>query len=124
MKSSNKISILYSSNKFRNVLLIFGVCVSIVLISSFRNSNQTNPELVAQFAQLSIEAGLDSFSDEENQDALSDPKSVKYHNFLASYFLQESSVERTSKRSGEDRELLSSLKGFHNIIISKTLSYF
>jgi hypothetical protein len=98
--------------------------VSLIIISSFRNSNQTSSDVVSQFAQFSIEDGMASFSEVENQEISSDHKSVKYHNFLASYFLQESSVERTTKRNGEEKELLSGLKGFHNVIISKTLSYF
>jgi hypothetical protein len=108
-------------------LIIVGVCVSLFLVSSFRNSNQTNSDLVSQFTSFNYEeemADIVGVPAEKNQDMLSSHKSVKYHNFLATYFLQESSVERTSKLRGEEKELFAGLKGFHNVIIAKTLSYF
>jgi hypothetical protein len=43
----------------------------------------------------------------------------KYNNFLASYFLQESSFERKNMERSEKGSFLSNLKDFRNIIISK-----
>lgn len=123
MKALKNISILYNSNKFRNISIIIGVGVSLFLISSFRNSSQTVSDPVLHVVQMSVNLDQDGFP-EEMKEAQIDHKSTKYHNFLTAYFLQESSIERTRKKNGEQKELFAGLKNFHNVIVSRALTFF
>lgn len=58
----------------------------------------------------------DSFAPTQVQVVADTPK---YSNFLASYFLQESSIERKNVENSEKGTFLSNLKDFRNIFISK-----
>lgn len=124
MKTYNRILILYRSNKFRNTLLAAGICLSVFLISSFRVGSDATIEFSTNESVMTLDQDVTAQSEVLAAQATSDQKSIKYHNFLTSYFLQESSFKRISKRSGEERELFSGVKNFHNIIISKALSLF
>ena len=123
MKLLNDIVILYRSNRFRNYSIFLGVILSLFLVFSLRNDNIT-------WKQSSINnlAAVEQNIDEQSQKVVEvnpqEKYSSKYHNFLASYFLQESSVDRSKKKSEEKSNVISNLKDLHHLIISRSWSAF
>lgn len=123
MKPLSHQLLLYKSNRFKNLSIMLGVVLSFFIIVSFQteeSSSESNPlELATQIDDLST-TGLNV----EEQAAIEETTSTKYHNFLTSYFLQESSRERKSKRTEEKGQIISNLRDFRNIILSRGLSLF
>lgn len=92
--------------------------VSSVGIEDGPRKNSASPEV--EVVQQNEMVSNTELKDTKQQDKYS----VKYHNFLTSYFLQESSVERTNKKSEEKGQFMSRVKDFHSIIISRKWSLF
>lgn len=125
MKSLRSTLILYQSNIFKNTSIVLGVFLSVFLVSSFRSDDGLKAVSGTQ-GDLKVEQLEGEALNIDSDEILLTKKSTKYHNFLASYFLQESSVKRTNKKEEEaqSRNILSNLKDFHNIITSKRSSLF
>lgn len=123
MKPLSHQLLLYKSNGFKNLSIMLGVVLSFFIIVSFQteesSSESNSKELAVQIDDLST-TGLNV----EEQDDIVETTSTKYHNFLTSYFLQESSRERKSKRTEEKGQIISNLRDFRNIILSQALSLF
>ena len=118
MKPLKSIIIFYRSNKFRNYSIMAGLFVSVLLISSLSTANNSIMKIadqnLAQSKRLQASASV----------VKSPEQSTKYHNFLASYFLQESTVKRTVKKKEERESVFSNLKDVHKIIVSRRWSIF
>jgi len=125
MKPLSHQLLLYKSNGFKNLSILLGIFLSFFITSSFQSeeslsSESNSQELAVQIDDLSTQGLVDV----EEQAVKPETTSTKYHNFLTSYFLQESSKERKNKRSEEKGQVISNLRDFRNIILSQGLSLF
>jgi ATP phosphoribosyltransferase regulatory subunit HisZ len=113
----------YASNQIRNLSIILGVILSFCIVFSFLSEEASlesnSMELAIQIDDLST-AGVNA----REQAVLMETSSTKYHNFLASYFMQESSRERKSKTPEEKGEIINNLRDLKSIIASGGLSLF
>jgi hypothetical protein len=115
---------LYKSKQFKNLSIVIGICLSFGLFTTFQVDQSFISDFNVSESRL-INANTSTSIDEVFvQDTQVEKNSTKYHNFLASYFLQESSKERKSKRSEEKGQIISSLRDFRNVIISRGLALF
>jgi len=123
MKPINNILTIYKSNHFRNYSIVAGVILSLFIIFSFRIDNKitTQPN---SGDLATIEQSVDEQNTTVAEGNQQEKYSAKYHNFLASYFLQESSVDRSKKKSEEKRNVISNIKELHHLIISRSWSIF
>jgi hypothetical protein len=119
MKPLSNILILYRSNTFRNISIVLGIFLSVFLINSFNVGDSSNLD---SSEQVLLESVVGDDDEKVSEARLEEKYSAKYHNFLASYFLQESSVERSKKKTEEKRSLFSNLKDFHHVILSRKWS--
>ena len=117
MKPLNNNLILYRSNKFKNLSIILGVFLSIFLVSSYNSQDGSENSLVKSEIPNIEQNSIDKTISNENQ-------STKYHNFLASYFMQESSVKRENRKTEEKRSVFNNLKDLHHIITTGRQSLF
>ena len=126
MKSSNQEHIFQRTNRFKNLVILFGVCLSLFMILSFNNWIMVTQASVAQEVQ--------KFEEDKPEGQLQNTKEIAvaqrnikfktHHNFIASYLLQESSFKRKNKKSEEHQNFVSHLKQLHKIIITQTLRLF
>lgn len=108
LTSTNKPSRNEKSNRHKNIILIFGICISLIAISSFF----TLPEAIVTNGLKSNEKA--SKIHEMNKDRhasdtvlLINHNKKIHHNFLASYLLQESGLERKSQISAKRNGIFS-----------------
>jgi hypothetical protein len=114
---------LYKSNGLKNLSIVLGIFLSFIVISSF-HSEELSSESNSRELAVQIDDSSTKDLNAEEQAALAETNSTKYHNFLTSYFLQESSRARKSKRTEEKGQIISNLRDFRNIIVSQGLSLF
>lgn len=117
---------LQKANRFKNLVILFGVCLGLFMILSFNSWISVTQASVAQEIQKPDENKPEEHL--QNIDEISvaqrNLKIKTHHNFIASYLLQESSFERKNKNSEEHRNLISQLKQLHKIIISQAFRLF
>ena len=124
MKPFGNILQTYKSIPFKNYSVILGIILGLFIVFSFRNDDA----VLAKFNWKDINT-VEQNSGEQNQEldnAMNQQEkySTKYHNFLASYFLQESSVDRSKKKTEERQGLMNNLRDFHHLILSRSWSVF
>lgn len=115
-----KYRMISTTHRFRNLVIIFGTCLGLFMISSFDNwkpsdeasVDNSNQELNA--SKLEIQT---SFTEVKASQQASKLKT--HHNFIVSYLLQEHSNERDSKKSKDRTDFLSNLRQLHTIISSR-----
>ncbi len=83
----------------KNLILVFGICISLVVVSSFFPF----PETGLTNGQKSMEKAPKIH--ELDSTVLINHNRKIHHNFLASYLLQESSLERKSQVSAKRNSL-------------------
>ena len=115
---------LYKSKQFKNLSILFGIFLSTAIISSFQLEESFFADYKSQESDIQINQAQASKSEMVEQKVQDEKNSTKYHNFLASYFLQESSKARKSKRTEEKGQVISNLRDFRNVIVSRSLSLF
>lgn len=115
---------LYKSKEFKNLSIVIGICLSFAIISSFQVDQSFISDFNVSESRLNSDISSANLDEAFVQDAQVEKNSTKYHNFLTSYFLQESSKERKSKRSEEKGHIMSSLRDFRSVIVSRGLSLF
>jgi len=114
------------SNTFKNMIIVFGVALSLFTITSFESIS--NPSVNSMTGDKS-QTQCDEKINEENSaiqktDINVSKKAKTHHNFIASYFLQESSIKRERKKSEEGVDHMSRILQLQKIIISSTLALF
>lgn len=122
MISTTKKQRILQMNHLKNYILVFGVCLCFLTITSFNNWSSSDNTACSQVVQCELEN-----QSKNVQKTLVAPKETKFkarHNFIASYLLQESSFERKTKNTEEKGSFFSNLKQLHKIIISQTLGSF
>lgn len=126
MVSSNQKHIFPKSNRVKNLVIVFGVCISLFTISSFNNwISATEASIALEIQELKeCKSGQSPSNVEEIRATPYEPKLKGHHNFIASYLLQESSFERKNKKFKEQSDFLGHLKQLHKIIITQTLGTF
>lgn len=126
MVSSNQKHIFTKTNRFKNVVIFFGLCLSLFMISFCNNwIFSTETSITREIQELKDCKSEELPGNVEELHVTSQELKLKTHqNFIASYLLQESSFERKNKMSKEEGGFLSHLKHLHKIIISKTLGSF
>ena len=126
MKTSNKKHIFLATNRFKNSVIVTGVCLSIFMILSFNNWISSTEASVVQNIQRLEEIKPEGQLQNTKEIAVAQ-RNIKFkthHNFIASYLLQESSFKRKNKKSEEHQNFVSHLKQLHKIIITQTLRSF
>ena len=115
-----------SGNGFKNAIIVFGFCISILTITSYDSiSNSSQSGIVSSHRTAEVQKP-------ESHDALKiekktlkkEQKSNNYHNFIASYLLRESSFKRKNKKSSEENSFLRSLRDLHKTIFVNALGSF
>lgn len=116
----------FGSNTFKNMIIVFGMCLSLFTITSFDFisgtreivDNSDNPEMteVISVEKQALQGDKSSSPNEQ--------KVKTHYNFIASYLLQESSVKRETKKTSNEQNIVSHLLQLHKIIISKTIGSF
>ena len=126
MKSSNQEHIFQRTNRFKNLVIVFGVCLSLFMILSFNNWISSTEASVAQDIQKLEEIKPERQLQNTKEIAVvkGNLKLKTHHNFIASYLLQESSFERKNTKSKEQQNLVGHLKQLHKIIITQALRLF
>lgn len=110
------------TNYLKNLIVVFGVCLSLFTITSFNNWSSSEDTSLAQSSQGIVEDK--ALNKNETPAAQQEQKFRTHHNFIASYLLQESSFERKVNKTEEKGDFFSNLKQLHKVIISHTLGSF
>ncbi len=97
-----------SSKSFNNLIIIVGIAVSIFAFSFI--SHDPESMYASQKTKISVQIQDASFITEDKS-----PKTG--HNFLASYFLQESSIERKVEQPKEDKLMVRTLNHVRNAFV-------
>jgi len=118
MKLLKSIAIFQRSSKFRNYSIVLGMILGFFLISSLRTGEVSFTNIPDETMVKSEFSAADAIANESTE------QSTKYHNFLASYFLQESTVKRTARKKEERESVFTNFKDVHNIIVSRMWSIF
>jgi len=81
----------YSKSTFKLIVLLAGIGIALLTFPTFGSDNQKDTN-----AASTNEAGTVTQSDLGTSES---KKAVNYHNFLASYFLQEASIDRSNLKT-------------------------
>ena len=122
---NNKLKFL-SSNTFKNIIIVFGMALSLFTITSFDTVSQAdatatnieNQEFDEELMDSNVQLDSESATQKNNQ------KIKTHHNFIASYLLQESSGKRKIKKTDDQGDFIGHIIQLHKIIISKALGPF
>lgn len=127
MKFLNRTFGYLDTNSFKNMVIVFGVCLSLFTITSYdslSNSFQSSSISSDGLTTDEIVAQQEDLENTDNTGPITEQKLKTHHNFIASYFLQESSIKREKKTSKEREEFIGQFLQLHKIIISKTFGSF
>ena len=116
-----------SSNGFKNAIIIFGFCVSIITITSYDSISNNGPSDLAMIVDTQHMPDVSSMAcEQENENVIlrKEHKVSNRHNFIASYLLQESSHKRERNSSDEGRNFFSNLRHLHETILVNFASMF
>lgn len=110
------------TNRIKNLVIVFGVGLNIFALSSINNwkiksvdSNFSN--------EIEMKINKPESSIEKLITAKKELKIKTHHNFIASYLLQGSSIERKITKSKFKRDIFTSIKRLHKIVITQAIGY-
>ena len=115
------------SNTAKNMIIVFGVALSIFTITSFESVSNTNKDLSAkeEVKQPNTEEmEVVGETDSEKPSVINSKKSKTHHNFIASYFLQESSIKRERKTADSEVGTVGKILHIHKMLMSAVVSSF
>jgi len=115
-----------NSNTFKNMVIVFGMAISLFTIISFDSVSQadaTSTNIENQEINENSIVSQARLNDETNTSE-SEQKLKTHHNFIASYLLQESSVKRKSKKPKVQGDLIGHIIHLHKIILTKAVGFF
>ena len=123
--TSSKFYTKSSTHLLKNLLIVIGICISLIAIS-FLNSRNSSSDLILTKASTELKNTEENLAVSTYTSGVAENSSkVKtHHNFIVSYLLQDTSVERNTRNSPAQADLSSSLKQIHKIIISQPLGLF
>lgn len=126
MKILNTKNKFLNSESFKNMIIVFGMAISLFTITSFDTISQADASAKNIENQEFHENATVSQADSNYQsNATKDDQKLKtHHNFIASYLLQESSVKRNAKKADTEGNFVGGILRLHKIIITKTLGSF
>ena len=106
------------SNRFKNYVIIFGMCLSLFTITSFDSvsydrSAETKETKVEQHDAKCQQAKISQSN-----------KQKTHHNFIASYLLEETSAKKEEKESGTELKFFSKLLQLHKTIFTNVFSQY
>ena len=110
-----------TTHRFRNLVIIFGTCLGLFMISSFDNwkpSDEASIDNSNQELNASNIGSQVNFAEVKVSQQTTRQKT--HHNFIVSYLLQEHSNERDSNKLKGRTDFLSNLRQLHTIIFSRT----
>lgn len=123
MKLNIKTSNLYNSGNFRRLTVGLGVMMSFFLLMNFHSGQTSLDDFLPIDGNSSAASIMETGT--MSQFHLEDMNQTgKYHNFLASYFIQESSCERISNRDEQDMNKMVSFSSFRTLILTGAMSFF
>ncbi len=123
MITTNNNQTLKHTNHLKNLIVVFGACLSFLTVTSFNNWASSDDASIAQGSQYIVEEDQ-VINEKETSAPQQEQKYRAHHNFIASYLLQESSFERKIKKTEEKGNFISNLKQLHKVIITQTLGSF
>lgn len=104
---------------FKNLVIAFGVCLSFLTFTSADNwSSNAAAVDENQITEVALNTEANQSAEIKGSD---EQRSFTHYNFIASYLIQESSINRQSKEKKEKRSFMANLKQIHKIIMSNTL---
>ncbi len=110
------------TNRIKNLVIVFGVGLGIFTFSSINNweiySVDSNVSNEIEIKINKSESSIEKFNTEEKE-----LKIKTHHNFIASYLLQESSIERKNTKTKLKSNIITSIRRLHKIIITQALGY-
>lgn len=114
------------SDTAKNVIIFFGFVLSIFTITSFDSFSNSEKEFSVNEIQQSL---IDQKGDIEeamldNASVNNSKKAKTHHNFIASYFLQESSIKRERKTPDNEVGTAEKILYLHKILMSAVISSF
>lgn len=109
-----------TSNNAKNYIIAFGVIISLFLITSFDHGRSAVAPIV-EIDQPQIETLISADNYQTEKISI---EATSYHNFLASYFINESSVERQRRVVKEKKPLFSGLKRIQKSIVALSHHFF
>ena len=129
MKDLNKTVTVLSSNTFKNSIIAFGFCLSIFTITSFDNLSAQTENTFAEHinAEQMVESNLGESNSSgaiTNTQQSEDQQLRTHRNFIASYFLQESSVKRDKKREDKQGDVIGHLLQLPKVVFKNAISVF
>lgn len=115
-----------NSDTFKNIIIVFGMALSLFTITSFDTFTQAETGTNQIENQEADENLLVSQADLGSQSIAvkDDQKQKTHHNFIASYLLQESSVKRKAKKPRLEENFIGSILRLHKTIITKAMGSF
>lgn len=119
MITTNNNQTLKHTNYLKNLIVVFGVCLSFLTVTSFNNWASSDDASIAQASQCIVDD--QAINEKETPTTQQEQKFRTHHNFIASYLLQESSFERKINKTEERGNFISNLKQLHKVIITQTL---
>jgi hypothetical protein len=100
-------------------VIVFGICLSFLAFTSADEwSDSSSSKEAYKVKQISVNS--ESAQQVEVQET-KQQRTFTHYNFIASYLIQESSINRQTKEKREERNFLANLKQIHRIIFSNTL---
>ena len=126
MKILNSKNRFLKSELFKNMVIVFGMALSLFTITSFDTISQADTSSdKLESHQVDERTAISQVKSDYQSDVLTDNQKQKtHHNFIASYLLQESSVKRKTTKSENDGNFVNSILRLHKIIITKTFGSF
>lgn len=119
---SNKPEFL-DSDRFKNYVIAFGMCLSVFTITSFDSvTKDKRAEVKKEGIELSSASCQNTDTKSKTDIVDKQSKHKTHHNFIASYLLEESSAKKEEKDSGTETKFLGRLLQLHKTIISNAFS--
>ncbi len=119
---NSKKGAVHKSNKFKNIIIVFGMGLSLLIVSSTtRGVISAEEKITSEIREFNKCEKMNETSI-ENKVANDNQNNKSHHNFIASYLLHESGYERKNKKSKEHGKLLGNIIKFHKFIISHTFN--
>lgn len=126
MNTLNKKLKYLDSNAFKNMIIIFGFCISFITITSFEsvsNSSQSDVDLINK--DKNIEVYTNQKVKRSDKKTIQSKQKIKArHNFIASYLLQESSHKRENNKTSQEGSFFRNLKHIQKTIIVNAVESF
>lgn len=110
------------STRFKNYVIVFGMCLSLFTISSFDSMTKDEQAVKKDNTELSNASCDNTNSKSKTVKVVKQSKHKTHHNFIASYLLEESSAKKEEEESATEMKFLGRLLQLHKTIITNVFN--